>query len=270
MSRRLTLLAGSGALVTHLVAVLQRSGDPVQILALSQSGWSPGAIAVDLSDPAEIIAKLKSFRTTHLAFAGGVEISDADREAWLLMADLANTASAGDGALSAAVVALVGSLGIELIGAHQLAPELLAPAGHIAGPPPGADAVALAGFALEQARLAGQLDLGQALVLSGRRAIAAEDIAGTDALLDRVRQYGERGLIADGQSSLILAKARKPGQPDFVDLPAIGPRTVANAAAAGISLIVVEAGQTLLLGRNVLTEIAKEKHVSVIGLPAHD
>ena len=52
--------------------------------------------------------------------------------------------------------------------------------------------------------------MGQAIVVSGRRVIAVEDIAGTDALLRRVRLYRRRGLVADGQSPLVFAKAAKP------------------------------------------------------------
>jgi DUF1009 family protein len=98
--------------------------------------------------------------------------------------------------------------------------------------------------------------------------VAAEDIEGTDALLRRVKSFRERGLVGDGGSRLVLAKAKKPGQPDFVDLPAIGPDTVANAAAAGIGTIVVEAGQTLLLNRAALAAMAEQTGVSVIGLAA--
>jgi DUF1009 family protein len=65
---------------------------------------------------------------------------------------------------------------------------------------------------------------------------------------------------------LILAKARKPKQPAFVDLPAIGPQTVRNAAAAGIQIIAVEAKATLLLDRSVLEQAANESGVSIIGV----
>jgi DUF1009 family protein len=63
-----------------------------------------------------------------------------------------------------------------------------------------------------------------------------------------------------------LAKARKPKQPSFVDLPAIGADTVTRAVEAGISVIAVEAGASLLLDRPSIERVAAEKRVSVIGL----
>lgn len=107
-------------------------------------------------------------------------------------------------------------------------------------------------FAADLARSAGRLDLGQAAVVSGRRTIALEDIAGTDALLKRVTTYRRLGLAADGMSPMVLAKVAKPDQPMFVDLPAIGPKTVANARRAGIAIIAVQAGATLMIERQKL------------------
>ena len=43
----------------------------------------------------------------------------------------------------------------------------------------------------------------------------------------------------------MLVKIAKPGQERRADLPTIGPRTVAAAAAAGLAGIAVEAGSTL-------------------------
>ena len=118
--------------------------------------------------------------------------------------------------------------------------------GHIAGPAVRRRRSSRSALCADAAREIGRLDLGQAVVATGRRLIAAEDIGGTDALLGRVRDLRAAGLTGDGSGPLVLAKAAKPGQPDFVDLPAIGPDTVANAAAAGIGIIAVEAGRTIL------------------------
>src|SRR5690606_15218484 len=113
--------------------------------------------------------------------------------------------------------------GARLVGIQEIAPHLLAREGLIGGPRPDPHQLEIAASALSLARRAGALDLGQAIVVAGRRPIAAEDITGTDALLRRVQKYRGLGLAADGTSPLVLAKAAKPDQPHFVDLPAIGP-----------------------------------------------
>jgi DUF1009 family protein len=157
--------------------------------------------------------------------------------------------------------------GADLLDLDKLVPELMAPEGAIAGPPLSAELRGVAEYAFAQARAAGALDLCQAVVASGRRLVAAEDIGGTDLLLDRVAAFRDRGLVAAG---MVLAKASKPGQPAFFDLPAVGPMTVRRAAEAGIAAIVVEANRTLLLDRAMLAISATDLGISVLGLSADE
>ncbi|MEO6396821.1 MAG: UDP-2,3-diacylglucosamine diphosphatase LpxI [Devosia sp.] len=265
MERRLTLVVGSGALVPHVVAAASKAAGSLQILGFGSQGLGPRMIPVRAGDPEDFFEKVASFRTTHLAFAGAVRLADAEREAWARLAGMP-AQTLGDTSLSNVLATIGRDRGLSFVGAHEIAPDLLAAEGHVAGPLVDAALREQAGFALARCREAGRLDLGQALVFSGHRLVAAEDIAGTDALLRRVRRYREQGLTGDGGGRLILAKASKPEQPAFVDLPAIGPKTVANCALAGISLIVVEAGRTLLLNRAALAATADEKGVTVLAL----
>jgi DUF1009 family protein len=97
--------------------------------------------------------------------------------------------------------------------------------------------------------------------------VAAEDVAGTDDLLARTARYRAAGLIGDAaETPLVLAKACKPQQPLFVDLPAIGPETIRGASNAGMSLIALEAGRTLLLERRRLVDAANAAGIAIIGL----
>ena len=151
----------------------------------------------------------------------------------------------------------------------SVTPRPLCGEGRIAGPA-FADATATA-FALGTARSIGALDIGQAAIVTGRRIVAVEDIGGTDALIERVAALRARGLTGTGSAPLILAKAKQPQQAGFVDLPSIGPQTVERCAAAGIKVIVVEAGGSLVLQRAALAEAAERLGVSVLGLSlAHD
>jgi UDP-2,3-diacylglucosamine hydrolase len=267
MARRLTLVAGGGDLVPHVAAAIGSGRDAVQILDLvGRGGLGSGTMAASLDRPAELIEAITAFRTTHLLLAGGVHISDGQRQGLAAAFGPAGKIAGGLGDLGLAGMILVYCKmhGIKLVGAHEVAPELVAGEGRIAGPvsPPSAE---WAKGALRAARAVGAIDLGQSVVLAGSRAIAAEDAGGTDALLNRVAELRVAGLTGNGGYPLILAKARKPKQPAFVDLPAIGPQTIINAAAAGISLIVVEARATLVLDRAKVEAEAAARQVSVIG-----
>lgn len=270
---RLSLLAGSGALVPAAVAAAQAAGHKVQVLSLTPRDDLPGVkvVMADVANPLGILWSLKVFRTTHIVMAGAIGLSDKTREALAKFATggdnekPAKPASTGDATLSHLATSLEKMTGAKVIGVQDIAPGLLAPEGRIAGPELSADDLAAADFALKAAKEIGSLDLGQAVVATGRRLIAAEDIGGTDALLRRVGELRAARLTGDGSHVLILAKAAKPGQPEFADLPAIGPDTVRNAAAAGIAIVVVQAGRTLLIDREALAAAADAAKVSVIG-----
>jgi DUF1009 family protein len=71
---------------------------------------------------------------------------------------------------------------------------------------------------------------------------------------------------AAGRPAGVLAKGPKPGQELRVDMPAIGPRTILNALAAGLAGVVVEAGAVLLLDRSEMLRMADARGCAVHGL----
>lgn len=272
MAERLAVIAGSGALVPELVTAAQDRGCALLLLTLAHRPdlrhLAPQRFS--LAEPQGAVDAIRNFRATHFVLAGGVSLSDIARERLAGFFHGDRTASVGDSTLSTLAANLAEMTGAQPLGVHEVAPDLLTPAGLIAGPQPNAIVAATARHALVLARRAGALDLGQALVVAGRRTIAAEDIAGTDALLARVRRFRIMGLAADGRSPLVLAKAAKPAQPHFVDLPAIGPVTIARARRAGIVAIVMQAGATLLIQRQKLKAAADAAGISILGHPADD
>jgi UDP-2,3-diacylglucosamine hydrolase len=271
MAERLALIAGSGALVPEVIAAAQKKGFELKLLTLGRRselhGYRPAHFS--LSDPQAAVKVIRDFGATRFAMAGGVSLSDVVREGLAsFFSGTTTRQSIGDTSISDLVRRLEDMTGARPIGVHEIAPELLAPRGLIGGPEPDDLVRQTAADALDLARRAGALDLGQALVVAGKRAIAAEDVGGTDALLRRVRWLRWKGLVAGGKASpLVLAKAPKPDQPLFIDLPAIGPRTMENARKSGICAVTVQAGGTLLIQRERLREAANRLGITVIGLP---
>ncbi|MCB1092963.1 MAG: UDP-2,3-diacylglucosamine diphosphatase LpxI, partial [Verrucomicrobiae bacterium] len=60
-------------------------------------------------------------------------------------------------------------------------------------------------------------------------------------------------------------KVSKPNQDFRFDVPVVGPATIETAAEAGVNAIVVEAGCTLLLGKDEVVRLCGEKGVTVFG-----
>ena len=110
---------------------------------------------------------------------------------------------------------------------------------------------------VEAAKRLGADDLGQAAVVSRGKVVGLEDSAGTDALLARVGNDAWGG---------VLVKVSKPDQERRVDLPSIGVATVERVSDAGISGIAVEAGNTLIMGRDDVVRAADAAGIFIVGV----
>lgn len=267
---RLTVIAGSGALVDAVLQAAWGAGEIVQVVDLAGRGtYGPAqvltATVADFAHPARLGQQIRAFEPDRIVMAGAVTVPDSVREG--IGAAIGQSGSAaGDATLDSLAAAMEKFTGARLAGVHELVPDLVAGEGMLAGKAVYPDMFPYALFSLTIAQQIGALDIGQAVVTSGRRIVAVEDVAGTDALLARIATYRRDGMIGDGRSQLILAKARKPQQSDYVDLPAVGPGTISGMVAAGIALLVVESGRTLLLERSQLLKDAEANGISILGL----
>jgi DUF1009 family protein len=113
---------------------------------------------------------------------------------------------------------------------------------------------------LEVARVLGQADVGQAVVVQQGLVLGVEAIEGTDQLLARC------GLLRREGPGGVLVKIKKPQQDRRADLPTIGLTTLEGARSAGLRGIAVEAGGTLILDRKKLAEEADKAGLFVIGV----
>ncbi len=271
MARRVTLVAGRGDLVDYIAEAVIQRGDTLQVVDLvGRPAIATGGevLRETLSDAASLLEGIKAFGPSHLVLAGGVHISDTDRRGLAEAFGFAGRVAGGLGDIGLAGLILLycKAHGYRLVGAHEVAPELLAPDGHIGGPPLSTQLAGVAARAMKAAKAIGAIDLGQSVVVSAHRPVAAEDASGTDGLIARVAEMRASGIVGEGRGPLVLAKARKPKQPNFVDLPAIGAQTVIGAAQAGISVVAVEAKASLLLDRAAIEREAAARSVTVIGL----
>ena len=109
------------------------------------------------------------------------------------------------------------------------------------------------------------MDIGQGAVSVGGRVVALESAEGTDQMLQRVAALRKSGRISARRRG-VLVKVCKPQQDLRADLPSIGANTVRLAAAAGLSGIAVEAGRSLVLGREETLQAADAAGLFVYGL----
>ena len=172
----------------------------------------------------------------------------------------------GDNHLLSNVARMIEQLGYRLVGAHEVAPEILVPEGHLGRHAP--SVYDHADMALGQSLLSaiGPFDVGQAVVTASNRVIAVEAAEGTDRMLARIAELRRDGKLHLPDKVGVLVKAPKVGQDRRFDLPSIGPGTVSAAAAAGLAGIAVEAKGAITADLQELVRAADAAGLFVVGL----
>ncbi len=250
----LGIIAGGGLLPVRVAEAVAASGRPVIVAVLEGHGDRsayPGftAQAFRWGLAATMLTWLKGHGVRQVVLAGTVSRPSVlslrpDAAGVKLLARIGRAAFTGDDSILRAVMKVLAEDGFEVLGAQQVLGGLLPSAAHLAGPAPDDIARADIQRGLAVCRALGAVDVGQGCVVQQGLVLAVEAIEGTDAMLSRAGALQREG------PGGVLVKALKPGQSRLADLPTIGPRTVENAAAAGLRGLAFEAGGTILLERD--------------------
>ena len=174
----------------------------------------------------------------------------------------------GDDYLLSSGARLIEEQGFRVLGAHEVAPEILVPKGALARVQPSEGDRADIALGFDYLHATGPFDVGQAVVVAGRHVLAVEAAEGTDQMLERIAALRASGHIRASTVGGVLVKAPKRGQDRRFDLPSIGPRTVEGAARAGLAGIAVVAGSTIVAEPERLIAAADRANIFVVGLPA--
>ena len=172
----------------------------------------------------------------------------------------------GDNHLLSGMSKVLEDEGLHLVGAHEVAPEILVPEGTLGRVQASERDQADIEIGLDYLRAAGRFDVGQAVVVAGRHVLAVEAAEGTDAMLARVAEMRANGRVRGSRGTGVLVKSPKPAQDRHFDLPSIGPRTVKGASDAGLAGVAVVAGSTIVAELEHLVTTADRSNVFVLGV----
>ena len=267
---KLGILAGGGNAPQALVQACRSSGRPFFVICLE------GQAAPDFAADAPhawiglgAFGGLKKLcekeQIQEIVMIGSVRrpsVSEV-RPDWLgvkVLARVGLSSLGDDGLLRAIGKVIEEECGVRLIGAHDVFGGILTPSGVLTKMSPDAQAEADVVRGLEVARMLGQLDVGQSVLVQGGLVLGVEAIEGTDALIARggaIRRAGAGG---------VLVKIAKPQQDERYDLPTVGPQTIENLAAAGFVGVAIEAGRSLLLDRDKTLETANKAGLFILGI----
>jgi DUF1009 family protein len=273
---RIAIIAGGGALPVAVARTLKARGvDPFVAVLAGE------AIVADFSDVDHIVVTLEEFGpllarfgsegVTRVVLAGSVARRPkllALKWNWTLLRIISRTVAGlvkGDDGLLRTVIGAIEKQGMQVVGAHEIVPDLLAPSGTLTKAKPGSADQRDIEAASEAAIAIGRLDIGQAAIAIGGRVVALEGIEGTEALLERTGAMRGHGRLA-GKTRGVLVKHCKPQQERRADLPAIGPDTMDQAHNAGLAGVAVEAGCCFILDFDKAIARADELGLYVVGL----
>jgi DUF1009 family protein len=172
----------------------------------------------------------------------------------------------GDDHLLSGLGRILEDHGFRLLGAHEVAPEVLMPQGAIGRRMPGERDRADIARGVAVLAAMGPFDIGQAAVVADGHVLALEAIEGTDHMLERIAALRAEGRVRNPRGTGVLVKAPKPAQDRRFDLPAIGPQTVAGAARAGLAGIAVTAGAAIIAEAGKVATAADAAGLFVTGL----
>jgi DUF1009 family protein len=253
----IAVLAGAGQLPIQLVNHLERTGQEVRVLAFR--GFADTELqrrahaTVDLLDLKTITSTLEGWRPQAVSLVGAVRRPgfSALLSAYSLlrnMHEVKEVITRGDDQVLRGAVMLLEERGHRVVGAHELAPDLVASRSLTGKLTPNADDCETIGFGLDLLISLSAFDIGQGAVIARRHVLAIEGPEGTDRMMRRVMRMRQSWFgLRRREDGGVLIKAAKRGQDLRVDMPTIGPRTVVEAAKAGLTGIAIGAGSTFVL-----------------------
>lgn len=273
MADKIGVVAGGGEIPGRLIEACRARGREVFVLALDghadagEFATAPDAW-IRLGEAGKGLELLRHAGASELVFVGKVRrpsLSELRPDGWTAkFLTRIGAAFFRDNSLLSALTHALEDEGFTVVAPESLADGLLAEARLYGAVAPDAGSMADIERGIEVARSLGALDVGQGAIVQQGTVLAVEAAGGTDELIAR-----SAALRLDAPGG-VLVKVCKPGQERRIDLPTIGPATVAAAAAAGLGGIAVEAGRALVVDTPAVARAADAAGLFVIGVAVRE
>lgn len=271
----LTIIAGGGSVPVHVARAAARAGRPVRVVGLvGEADATIEEFPHDWLKWGEI-GRLESILAAHgtkdIVLVGAIrsrpdyQAIKVDFGALRILPEVVKLLAGGDSDLLSGVVQMLARRGYRVLGAHEVAEDLVAGLGPLGRRAPDKAAKRDIARAMAAARAIGLIDAGQAAVAINGRVVALEAAEGTDGMLKRVADLRAAGRLKWSGRTGVLAKCAKPQQDLRVDMPTIGPRTLEAVAKIGLAGIAVEAGRVMIVDRTEVVGRADAEGVFVTG-----
>ena len=266
-AERIGLIAGSGRFPVLFAETALRRG--VEVIAVAHLGETDPALervvsAITWIHPGELDAMIRALQTAGIRQAvmvGGIAKPRLFRE---LRPDarairlLSRLGKLRDDLVLRALAAELETEGIAVVESTLYLQEIVPLAGVLGSRPPTEEEWSEIRFGFRAAKVIGQFDIGQSVVVRSGAVIAVEGIEGTDATIRRA------GHLANGD--IVVVKVCKPTQDTRFDLPAVGPDTIRTLSEMRGLALAVEARRTITLDRAEMVALADAAGIAVVAV----
>lgn len=273
----LSIIAGGGDMPLAVARAAQASGRELHVFAITGAA-DQGVEAfphswINFGHIGRILSVSRAKNCRELVIVGAVRrprLRDLriDFGALVNLPSLFGWTVGGDNSVLTGIIHFFESKGFTVVGAHDIAPELIAGQEIFTRRKPGKTDNADISIGLKVIAALGALDVGQAAVVAHQYVLAVEAAEGTDRMLERCKDLNKWWKGGRSKRSGVLVKCAKPGQERRIDLPTVGPDTVRLAAAAGLSGIAIAANDVLVVNRDEFIRAADDAGLFVIGVKA--
>ncbi|HMK56182.1 MAG TPA: UDP-2,3-diacylglucosamine diphosphatase LpxI [Dissulfurispiraceae bacterium] len=264
------IIAGTGELPVIVAKDARERGYRVITVALENlapremDGISDEIRWVNPGRLGEIISTLKKHRVKEAIMAGKVPKSllykskiTPDLRAVKLLFSIKDRT---DDAILSALTKELECEGIQIIDTVKFSPHLLTPEGCLTARQPDEEQWKDVEFGWGIAKEIGKLDIGQTVVVKGRAVMAVEAIEGTDEAILRGGHWADEGAV--------VVKVSKPQQDMRLDVPAVGMDTVKSMEKVRARVLALEAGRSMIMGRDAVLREAERAGIVVVGISA--
>ncbi|MDQ2825039.1 MAG: UDP-2,3-diacylglucosamine diphosphatase LpxI [Verrucomicrobiota bacterium] len=261
----LGIIAGNGV-YPRLLANSARKAGVKKIAVAAFSGETEPALAqhVDVIEWLRVgqLSRLLNFfreqKLHHAIMAGQIAPKNLFdlRPDWKALLLLAKLKRRNAESIFSAIAGELANMDVDLLPATTFLDDSLAPSGLIAGPKLSRREEEDVELGWKIAREIAQLDIGQTAIVKNGTVLAVEGFDGTNETIRRGGKLARKGAV--------MIKMAKSNQDMRFDVPVIGVETIRVAAEAGLRVIAVQAGRTLLLEREAIVDLAQEARISIV------
>jgi DUF1009 family protein len=267
----LGLIAGNGRFPFLVLEAARAAGHQVTIIALKEEAFPeleaeasrpPAAVLhrVSLGQLGTWVKLLQKAGVSQAVMAGQVKhtrlfsdiVPDMMAIGLLMRIKAKNT-----DAIIAGVADVLRDHGVELIDSTTFLAPLLAGPGTLTRRAPSEQEQADLAFGYRIADAIAGMDIGQTVAVKNTAVVAVEAMEGTDQVIARAGTLAGPGVC--------IVKVAKPNQDMRFDVPVVGVATIRAMAAAGATVLSVDAAKTLMIDGQAILAAADAAGVAIVG-----